>query len=149
MYEPLSSEAGKSNSIIVHEVLITPVAAVRPKVTRWSTYYPGEYGRYLPKLRGMLQQGWLAPPKSGLVELDVEFWLPRPKSHYGTGRNAGKVKKSAPVVPHQDVDNLLKGAMDAASGVLYEDDKQVVGVSAKKAYGDARIVFRLWDGVRV
>lgn len=137
------------SSAISFEAVITPIAAVRPKVTRWSTYYPGEYGKYLPKLREMLQQGWVIPPKSGLVELDVEFSLPRPKSHYGTGKNAGKVKGSAPVVPHQDVDNLLKGAMDAASGVLYEDDKQVVRVTAVKRYGSPSIKYRLVDGIRV
>lgn len=136
------------NSVVSFEAVITPVAAVRPKVTRWSTYYPGEYGKYLPELRGMLQQGWPVPPKSGLVELDLEFRLPRPRSHYGTGRNAQKVKGSAPVVPHQDVDNLLKGAMDAATGVLYLDDKQVVRVTAVKRYGQPAIVYRLVDGIR-
>lgn len=123
--------------------MITPVAAVRPKVTRWSTYYPGEYGRYLPKLRELLQQGWRFPVEDGHCELSVVFWLPRPKSHYGTGRNASRVKESAPKVPHQDVDNLLKGAMDAASGVLYADDKQVVRVAAEKRYGNPRIQYEL------
>ena len=137
------------SSVISFDAVITPIAAVRPKVTRWSTYYPGEYGKYLPKLRLMLEQGWPVPPKSGLVELDLEFRLPRPKSHYGTGRNSGLVKGSAPVVPHQDVDNLLKGAMDAASGVLYYDDKQVVRVTAVKAYGEGMIRYRLVDGIRV
>lgn len=127
------------------EVLITPVAAVRPKVTRWNTYYPGEYGTYLPKLREMIQHKWAAPPKNGHVALVVGFWLPRPKSHYGTGRNVGKVKGSAPLVPHQDVDNLLKGAMDAASGVVYTDDKQVVAVTAVKHYGEGRIRLDVYD----
>lgn len=125
------------------DAVITPVAAVRPKVTRWSTYYPGEYGKYLPQLREMLEQGWRFPVEDGPCELHVRFFLPRPKSHYGTGRNSELVKPSAPVVPHQDIDNLLKGAMDAASGILYCDDKQVVRVTSEKAYGNPCIKYQL------
>ena len=32
----------------------------------------------------------------GPVSVTVDFYLPRPKSHYGTGRNAGALKPSAP-----------------------------------------------------
>lgn len=34
-----------------------------------------------------------------------------------------------------DLDNVLKGVMDAFSGILYKDDKQVVKVLVSKSYG--------------
>lgn len=118
------------------EIPIEPVAAVRPKVTRWSTYYPGRYGKYLEEMRAWLNVHCVRQAsKETLLEVTAEFELSRPKSHYGTGRNAGVVKRSAPVVPHQDVDNLLKGLLDALTGRAYVDDKQVVEVTARKSYG--------------
>lgn len=124
---------------------IEPVAAVRPKVTRWNTYYPGRYGEYLKELRSWLDvhAGTVAPAET-MLEVTTEFELRRPKSHFGTGKNKHIVKPSAASVPHQDVDNLLKGVMDGMSGTVYADDKQVVRVVAEKRYGDGvtRVVVR-------
>ena len=57
------------------------------------------------------------PPIEGPVRVDVEFILPRPKSHFGTGRNVAKIKGSSPhlhgVIP--DKDNLEKTVLDALS----------------------------------
>jgi Holliday junction resolvase RusA-like endonuclease len=125
------------------EVEITPVAAVRPKVTRWNTYYPGEYGSYLPKLKELLKKAYQGSVIRTECRLRVECIMPRPKSHFRTGRNSHLVKNGAPLFPHQDVDNLLKGAMDAASGVLYEDDRLVVEVACRKAYGAPRISYEV------
>lgn len=120
---------------------IEPVAAVRPKVTRWNTYYPGKYGKYLPELREYLKVHWeKEAPSDALLEVTAQFELRRPKSHYGTGRNSKVVKQSAARVPHQDVDNLAKGLMDALSGVAYGDDKQVVRLVAEKLFGEGRMV---------
>ncbi len=76
------------------------------------------------------------------VDLRVAFYFPRPKSHYGTGKNAGVLKKSAPEqhTTKPDVDNLVKAVKDTLgekSGIgLWKDDKQVVSVLAKKFYAD-------------
>ena len=126
------------------EIPIEPVAAVRPKVTRWSTYYPGRYGKYLEEMRAWLNVHCdRQAPKETLLEVTAEFELSRPKSHYGTGRNGDVVKRSAPVVPHQDVDNLLKGLLDALTGNAYVDDKQVVEVIARKSYGRGVTVVKI------
>ena len=126
------------------EIPFEPVAAVRPKVTRWNTYYPGKYGKYLPEVRDWLNVHWkLAIPRSTLLDVTAYFELKRPKSHYGTGRNSGQLKKSAALVPHQDVDNLLKGVLDAGNGVVWEDDTSVVKVEAEKAYGSGRTLLSI------
>jgi Holliday junction resolvase RusA-like endonuclease len=69
------------------------------------------------------------------------FYLPRPAGHFGTGRNAGRVKDSAPLWPgvKPDLDKLQRAVFDSltAAGV-WKDDALCVGVSAWKHYADAR-----------
>ncbi|MFK0172667.1 RusA family crossover junction endodeoxyribonuclease [Streptomyces sp. NPDC090306] len=76
-------------------------------------------------------------PLNEAVALDVTFTLPRPQSHFGTGRNAGALKPSAPAYPTgtPDLDKLLRSTQDALkdAGVL-ADDSRVVDVHARKRY---------------
>lgn len=57
------------------------------------------------------------PSIDGPVRVDIEFVMPRPKAHYGTGRNAGKIKPSSPQLHGSipDKDNLEKTVLDALS----------------------------------
>lgn len=61
----------------------------------------------------------------------------RPKSHYGTGRNSGKLKPSAPAYPTSkpDLDNCIKFVLDCFNEILFKDDAQVVSIKAIKRYG--------------
>lgn len=76
------------------------------------------------------------PPIDGPVYLVQVFALPRPKSHYGTGRNSGQVKRGAPHRPpvRPDLDKLARAVGDALTGVCYHDDAQVVNLCAAKYY---------------
>lgn len=79
-------------------------------------------------------------PYSGPVRVVVTFWFDRPKSHYGTGRNAGTLKPSAPEhhVTKPDIDKLLRAILDALTmAMVYKDDSQVVEVVARKHYADS------------
>jgi len=74
---------------------------------------------------------------TGAVVLEVTFRLPRPKGHYGTGRNAGLLKPSAPLVPagRPDLDKLLRSTFDALGEAgVWGDDAQVVAVRGAKVY---------------
>lgn len=74
---------------------------------------------------------------TGPVSVDVLFLLPRPKGHYGTGRNADQVKPGAPKYPagKPDLDKLARAVLDALvqAGVI-GDDAQVVDLDARKAW---------------
>ena len=61
------------------------------------------------------------------VELQVNFYFSRPQSHFGTGRNAGRVKDSAPVFHSQspDLDKLIRCLGDALTGIVIHDDRQI------------------------
>lgn len=82
----------------------------------------------------------------GPVELEMEFVLPRPKSHLGTGRNQGTLKKSAPQfhTTKPDCDNLAKGVADACSDVVYSDDRQITTMSISKRYSSPTEESGVW-----
>lgn len=78
------------------------------------------------------------PLLAGPLGLAVTFTLARPKGHFGTGRNAGAVKASAPFYPtvKPDCTKLLRAVEDALTGVVWRDDAQVVEQSVTKRYGE-------------
>ena len=80
------------------------------------------------------------PPKVYDVPLRlvIVFFMPRPKSHYGTGKNAGKLKDSAPVnhTSKPDLDNLIKFVKDALNGKYWTDDSIISTVIATKVYSN-------------
>jgi crossover junction endodeoxyribonuclease RusA len=77
-----------------------------------------------------------APDGASMVVLT--FILPRPKGHFGTGRNAGVLKPSAPAhhTTYPDVDKLTRAVFDAlqTAGAVV-NDSSIVRVSAAKQYG--------------
>lgn len=85
----------------------------------------------------------------GPVELEITFQMPRPKSHYGTGRNAAKIRRAAPPLPIKkpDIDKLERNILDALTSIFYVDDSQVISVSTRKRFGNpgCTIVARLLD----
>ena len=82
-------------------------------------------------------------PITEAVELDVTFVLPRAKNHYGTGRNAEKLKNSAPVrhTKTPDLDKLLRGLIDPMTvkcgGNVLIDDSCVIALNGRKRYAEA------------
>ena len=91
----------------------------------------------------MWTQGRAGSPLEGPVAVRLRFWLTRPASHYGTGRNKAVVKPSAPRRPagRPDVDKLARAVLDGLTmGGAFADDSQVVELQASKWYvadGDA------------
>ena len=75
--------------------------------------------------------------EQGPVAITIRFYLPRPKGHYGTGANGGRVRPSAPTWPavKPDVDKLSRTVLDAMTGIVYRDDAQVVVKTVEKHYG--------------
>jgi Holliday junction resolvase RusA-like endonuclease len=78
------------------------------------------------------------PPLEGPLAMLVTFYLRRPKSHYGSGRNAGRLKASAPFYPstRPDTLKLTRAIEDALTGVVYRDDAQIAMQLAIRRYGD-------------
>jgi Holliday junction resolvase RusA-like endonuclease len=82
--------------------------------------------------------GWMRDPLTGPVAVALEFRMPRPKGHYGSGRNAAVLRASAPTRPagKPDVDKLARAILDAITAIVIADDAQVVSLTASKVYAD-------------
>lgn len=79
-------------------------------------------------------------PLAGPLHVEVVFYLARPGYHFGTGRNAGVLKPTAPshVDKKPDVDKLLRSTLDGLKEAgIYRDDAQVAQVLGCKRYADA------------
>lgn len=74
---------------------------------------------------------------TGAVEVGLGFELPRPLSHFGTGRNAGQLRLRAPAHPTSapDLDKLARCVCDAITDAgLWRDDAQVIVLHCAKRY---------------
>ena len=84
-------------------------------------------------------------PIADAVQLEIMFFFPRPKGHYGTGRNADKLKPSAPELPtsrsYGDTTKLARSTEDAISECsgypVLKDDSQVTDLICRKRYACA------------
>jgi crossover junction endodeoxyribonuclease RusA len=64
------------------------------------------------------------------VDMDLLFIFNKPKT----------VKRNEPFV-RPDLDKLIRAVLDGLTGVAYEDDQQVVRLTAQKAYGETEGVY--------
>jgi Holliday junction resolvase RusA-like endonuclease len=74
-------------------------------------------------------------PFTGPVRIDIDFIMPRPKSHKSS---KGALKANAPRwhTFKPDRDKLERAILDALSGVVYVDDSQVCDGRISKTYGE-------------
>lgn len=81
-------------------------------------------------------QQYSGPLLTGPVLMVYDFIFPRPKSHYGTGKNANVLKPSAPrfhtIKP--DLTKIIRSTEDALTGIVYKDDSQVCTRDEVKRY---------------
>lgn len=117
-----------------------PVGKKRPRFARggkFTTTYNDQRtdeGKFILFLR----ESYSGAVEYGPLRIDCEFVFDRPKSHYGTGRNAGKIKQSSPQyhVIKPDKDNLEKFVFDCMEGVVFHNDSQVYAGETVKRYAD-------------
>ena len=119
-----------------------PVAQPRVKARRMGNragvYTPSTANAWKAAIAGACK------PHHGLrltqpLRVSLWFTFPRPKGHYGSGKNASRLKDNAPhwKAGKPDCDNLEKAVFDTLTDVqLWADDGQVVDVHTSKVYGD-------------
>lgn len=102
-----------------------------PKTKPWQQQVAGEAMEALA--------GRAAPLfPEGPLAVEITFFRSRPRGHYGSGGNAGRVRASAPSAPstRPDVLKLARGVEDAMSSIVYRDDAQIVDERLRKVWGD-------------
>lgn len=79
-----------------------------------------------------------APLIAEAVTLRVTFVLPRPRSHFRSGKAAGQLRADAPRwhTSRPDATKLVRAAEDALKDVIWTDDSLVVSQFVEKVYGD-------------
>jgi len=110
----------KADTGVFHPPLIPPVASAEHK----------------RDLRLVVQQQAPPQPMTCPLRVDLHLYYPRPKGHYGTGRNAGQLKDSAPTwhTKKPDRDNADKLVLDALTGIFWLDDSVVCAGEIVKKY---------------
>jgi len=125
-------------------VMGTPVAKGRPKFARRGnfvkTYTPSKTVNYetLVKLSFIQAVGTEFRPYDQAICVRVNAHFARPKGHFGTGKNEGVLKESAPehMLVKPDADNVIKAVIDALNGIAFTDDKLIVHIHGSKAYSE-------------
>ena len=120
----------------------TPVAKGRPRFAKIGnfvrTYTPKVTVSYenLVKLSFMQACGTDFTPYDCALIVRIEAFFARTKGHFGTGRNEGVLKKSAPehMTKKPDIDNCAKSIIDALNGAAFTDDKLIATLSVSKSY---------------
>ena len=75
----------------------------------------------------------------GAFDVKLNFYLPRPKSHFRTGKFKNLLKQGSPKyhTSKPDVDNLAKLVLDELGKMRYwTDDARVVSLVVTKGYAD-------------
>lgn len=96
-------------------------------------FVPGRQSAHAGKIIDAWERSGLAGP--GLrgdeaLLLSCEFYVQRPKYHFGTGRNSAVIKEQflrARPTGKPDFSNLVKMVEDALTSHAWKDDDQVVG----------------------
>ena len=106
-------------------VPIIPVAKARPRMGKHGVYTPQKTVSFEQSIRFAFIQSKqkILPEMPTLVA--IEFYLPRPKKH-----------KFYFPISRPDVDNLLKGVIDALNGFAWKDDNQITTLIGKKNYAE-------------
>jgi len=86
----------------------------------------------------ILQQDAPETPIDEPMMLEINFFMRRPKGHYGTGKNIGRVKPNAPewCSTKPDIDNLVKFVQDALNKIFYRDDSLICQIISRKLYSE-------------
>ena len=93
--------------------------------------FKGECAEFAPKR-----------PLEGALSVSMTFSMPRPKSHYRTGRYSHLLKSDAPKLhtSKPDIDNIVKFYLDAMTGAFWRDDSIVCALEATKVYAEEGLV---------
>ena len=79
----------------------------------------------------MAQQIYTAKPIKGIMEVDLTFIMPIPKSMEGRA-------KKVDALPHTkkpDIDSLTRFAIKNLEGIVYRESGQIIRINAIKLYG--------------
>jgi crossover junction endodeoxyribonuclease RusA len=127
------------------EITVRGIPAPQGSKTQWGAESSKKVRPWREAVRGKAQDALDngEQPIAGPVAVRIAFYLPRPKSHYYTGKRAGVLRDDAPDYcdKRPDVDKLVRSTLDAlTSAGAYADDARVARLIVDKKYGSDTFV---------
>jgi Holliday junction resolvase RusA-like endonuclease len=101
-----------------------------------NTYDPAKADK--GTFASIVQRDAPAEPLNCPIMLEINFFMGRPKGHYGVGKNAYILKPNAPEwhTSRPDLDNLEKFVKDALNKIYWKDDSIICQTICRKIYSD-------------
>ena len=129
---------------------ITPVPQGRPRFVKRGnfvqTYDPKTSKEFKCKLKELAKEFHMTPSESAL-DVSVIFYMSIPKS------KSKKWRENPPNhIVKGDIDNIIKGTLDALTGIIWKDDSQICMISAHKMYSDTpriEMIVKEVDGKKI
>ena len=135
-------------STIAQEVVLRVYGVPAPQGSKTVSQWGGlresslKVGPWRSEVAYTAREVYKGNPITEPVALEITFYFMRPKGHYGTGRNAEKLKPSAPQhctsAANGDLDKLCRSTFDGlavrSGGSVIKDDSQVVELFCIKRY---------------
>lgn len=131
-------------SSITIRVIGIPGAQGSKRVTRYGALIENskKVHPWRQDIRHACLEAYQDDPIDKACIVTITFRFPRPKSHFGTGKNKNKLKPSAPefLTSHAsgDIDKLCRSTLDGLSmtsgGTVLKDDSFVISITATKKY---------------
>lgn len=117
------------------EFEIAPVPQGRPRFSRRGTYDPPKSKEFKKALGLLARSQFKEQPISGPINIGLVFYREIQKSGSKRTRKLKNEGVLRPVVKG-DLDNYIKGTLDALNGIIWVDDNRIVGIKAEKYYSD-------------
>ncbi len=111
---------------------INPVPASRPRVSRWSTYYPKKYTKFKQDMEALTSE-LNTTLSEKLVRVEIDFMIKIPVSW---SKKKKQELNNTYCSNNSDIDNYIKALLDSLNGVFFIDDRQVVEIFARKIYSN-------------
>jgi Holliday junction resolvase RusA-like endonuclease len=115
-----------------------PLKRARSFIKRGTIHHYDSQATQKRKIATFIRYKTQATKLQGPINCSIHFHLKRPANHFRSGKYKHILKNNAPQFPTStpDIDNLIKFYLDAMNSIAYEDDRQIVSISAGKLYAE-------------
>lgn len=118
---------------------IEPISQLRPRASSRGghvrLYDPPKVKQFKSILHNLVTEQYKKPPLTGALSVSLLFYRPVQRSLSNVERQRRLSNQHKPIVK-PDTDNYIKSTLDGLNGVLWEDDSQIVKLTAEKRYGE-------------
>lgn len=129
----------KSTDQLYFTFEIEPVSQLRPRASsrggRVRLYDHPKVKQFKAVLHNLVTEQYKNPPLTGALSVSMLFYRPVQKSLSNIERQR-RLSNEHKAVVKPDADNYIKSTLDALNGVLWDDDSQIVKLTAEKRYGE-------------